>query len=84
MSRREDTHKWPLPECTYHYEAVRPKSRGDQYPHNQKSTDKNDRKGTDQATDSKLRKLHRELQDRSEMKRREDANEKAYRACRYL
>ena len=84
MSRRGDTNKWPLPGCTYIYEAVPPRYRDDQYPHDQKSTDKNDRNGTDQATDSKLRKVHRELQDRSEMKRREDANEKAYRACRYL
>ena len=84
MSRRGDTHRKPLPEYTYHDEAVPPKSIDGQYSYGRKSTDLKVREGKDQATDSKLRKLHRELEARSERKRVNDASEKAYRACRTL
>ena len=84
MSRREETDRRPLPDYTYHYEAISPKSLDDQYPHSRKSIILNNKYMTDEAMDRKSREQHQKLQRRSEEKKKRRDDETCFRACRFL
>lgn len=84
MSRGEDTHRRPLPDPTYRYDATFLKSLDGQYSQARKSTNLNNRYRTDEATDRKLRKQCEERQRRSEEKRILQANVTDFKICRLL
>ena len=83
MSHRGDTNRRPLPEYTYDCEAVPPKSLDGQYPRTRKSAELNNIYGTEEIP-HRRRERHEELQGCSERRRILDANDRAYRACKFL